>query len=86
VIRVVLILVLILILAAAFWRVVDGVIEVLGGTTKQRRAKAGVPAMRLVRDPVCGTHVSPGAAVTKTMKGATYYFCSERCREEFGRR
>jgi YHS domain-containing protein len=85
VIRAVLIAILILVLASAFWRVVGGIIDALGGTTKQRqqRAKAQSQAMRLVRDPVCGTHVAPDSAVTKTMKGATYYFCSARCRDEF---
>ncbi len=87
-IRAVLVAILILVLAGAFWRLVGGIIDALGGTTRQRqqRAKAQSQAMRLVRDPVCGTFVDPGSAVTKTMKGATYYFCSARCREEFSSR
>ncbi len=84
-IRAVLVAILIVVIAGAFWRLVGGIIDALGGTTKQRqqRAKAQSQAMRLVRDPVCGTHVAPESAVTKTMKGATYYFCSTRCRDEF---
>lgn len=87
-IRAILVAILIVVIAGAFWRVVGGIIDALGGTTKQRqqRAKAQAQAMRLVRDPVCGTFVDPGSAVTKTMKGATYYFCSARCREEFSSR
>jgi YHS domain-containing protein len=43
------------------------------------------PAVKLVRDPVCGTHVTPRANLSITAKGTTYYFCSEQCRDKFQR-
>ncbi len=85
--RFALLAILILVLAWAFWRLMDGVIWALGGTTKQRAAGAARPAaVKLVRDPVCGTFVQPGEAVSLTAKGTTHHFCSTRCREDFARR
>jgi YHS domain-containing protein len=77
--RVLLILILLLIVARVFWRLVDGVIEGVTGQPR-RPAKRGV---RLERDPVCGTFVSPGSALSLTSGGSTRYFCSEKCRNEF---
>jgi YHS domain-containing protein len=77
--RVVLLLILLMIVARIFWRIVDGVIE--GATGQPRRqVKRGV---KLERDPVCGTYVTPGAALSLTTGGTTRYFCSEKCRNEF---
>jgi YHS domain-containing protein len=77
--RALLLLILLVIAARIFWRVVDGVIE--GATGQPRRqVKRGD---KLERDPVCGTYVSPGSALSLTMGGSTRYFCSEKCRNEF---
>ena len=40
-------------------------------------------AVKLARDPVCGTHVSPRSALSISSGGTTYYFCSEECRRKF---
>ena len=40
------------------------------------------PAVKLVRDPVCGTYVSPDSALSDGRN----FFCSEKCRDEFRRR
>ena len=40
-------------------------------------------AVKLVRDPVCGTHLSPKGALTVSSGGTTHYFCSEECRVKF---
>jgi len=80
VIRVLLIGILLLLVARAFWRVMDGVIEAAGGPT---RSKGRAPAVKLVRDPVCGTFVAPGSALSLTSGGSTHYFCSEDCRSKF---
>jgi YHS domain-containing protein len=69
------------VIAWAFWRFVDGVIEAFGGTTRQRRARR-VP-VKLVRDPVCGTWVAPGESLEFRSGGQTHYFCSVDCRESF---
>lgn len=78
--RIILIGLLIIFVAHAFWRLMDGVIEAAGGTT---RSRAKARAVKLVRDPVCGTHVAPGAALSLPGDGVTHYFCSERCRSAF---
>jgi YHS domain-containing protein len=83
VIRYLLIAILILLIARAFWRVIDGIIEAGGGTTRNRRKAA---AVKLVRDPVCGTFVAPSTALSTEAGGTTHYFCSEKCRSEFKHR
>jgi YHS domain-containing protein len=37
----------------------------------------------MTQDPVCGTFVVPGKALSLTAGGATQWFCSERCRSEY---
>lgn len=40
----------------------------------------------MVKDPVCGMQIEEqAAAATRTMGGKTYYFCSNRCTEQFDR-
>jgi YHS domain-containing protein len=81
VIRFLLLAVLFMLIAHTFWRVVDGVIEGAGGG---RRRKRSIPrAVKLVRDPVCGTYVAPRAELSLTSGGETHYFCSEKCRREY---
>ena len=38
----------------------------------------------LVRDPVCGTFVLPSSALTSGSGSNTRYFCSEKCRQDYG--
>lgn len=79
-IRVLLIAILVLLVARAFWRLFDSIMEGAGGTSRTRGQS---PAVKLVRDPVCGTFVSPRNAVSLTARGATHFFCSEQCRTTF---
>jgi YHS domain-containing protein len=37
----------------------------------------------LKKDPVCGTYVSTGASVTRTVNGQLLHFCSKECRDKF---
>jgi uncharacterized protein len=84
VIRVLLLGVLLLLLARAFWRLVDGLIEVSGGLPPGRhRGRAQTAPVTLARDPVCGTHVPTASALSARAGGGTHYFCSERCRAKF---
>ena len=84
--RVILLAVLLLTLAWAFWRMVDGVIETFGGTTdRSKRKRRGGPAVKLARDPVCGTWVSPTNARFLQSGATTHYFCSDDCRKKFQR-
>ena len=80
-IRFLLLAVLFILVARAFWKLVDSVIEGSRGGAGGRRGQA--PAVKLVRDPVCGTYVPPRAALSVTAAGTTHYFCSERCLNEY---
>ena len=79
-IRILLLTILVLLLARAFWRLVDGIMEAAGGTS---RTRARTPGIKLARDPVCGTYVTPGTALSLQTRGQTYHFCSEECRSRF---
>ena len=80
--RYLLILVLITIVARAFWRVVDGVIEGMRGgpAPPGQTPVAGVP---MERDPVCGTFVVRERAVTLEAGDRRVYFCSAVCRDKY---
>lgn len=82
-IRFLLLAILILLIARTFWKVVDGIIDAAGGTTRRTKSSGPVP-VKLVKDPVCGTWVPPGGRLSAVADGSTYYFCSERCRDTFG--
>ena len=41
------------------------------------------PEARLVRDPVCGTHVSAEISYTLEQSGHVIHFCSAECRERY---
>lgn len=77
--RIILLGILLLIAARIFWRVVDAVIQ---GASGQQRPQVR-PGVKLQRDPVCGTYVSPGSSLSLTSGGTTHYFCSEKCRNEY---
>ena len=84
-IRALLVLVLLLALAWAFWRFVDGVIDTFGGLPKDRRRARGRAPVKLVRDPVCGTWIDPAASLALSSRDDTHYFCSAACRDSFQR-
>lgn len=37
----------------------------------------------LKKDPVCGTYVSAGASLTRTVNGQLLHFCSKECRDQY---
>ena len=37
----------------------------------------------LVQDPVCGVYCPKRDALSLNQQGKTYYFCSDKCRQEF---
>lgn len=82
-IRFILLALLLVLIARAFWKVLDSVMAAAGGASRGRRS---APAVRLVRDPVCGTHVPPGSSLSLSAGGTTHYFCSEDCRTQFRKR
>ena len=79
-----LLLVLAIVVARAFWRVVDGVIEGLSGRAS-RSTGGNVPArgVQMVRDPVCGTFVIPDRAVALSDGSSRVFFCSATCRDKY---
>lgn len=76
-----LLLVLSLVAARAFWRLVGGVIDGLGRGPRT----GGVPerGVQMVRDPVCGTYVIPDRAVTLADGSGRMFFCSIDCRDKY---
>lgn len=82
--RFLLLTLLVLLITRAFWRIVGGILETSRGIEPGRGRRAAAP-VKLVRDPVCGTFVSPRTALSATTAGSTHYFCSEQCRAKFGR-
>jgi YHS domain-containing protein len=71
------VIVLLLVIRAA-WRAIGGMMSISAGA--RRTTASGEPrAVKLVRDPVCGTYVSPDSAISDGKE----YFCSEKCRNEY---
>jgi YHS domain-containing protein len=79
--RLLLFIVFAIVIARAFWRMFDGIVEGAGGG----RAKRGVPdrSVAMVRDPVCGTFVLPDGAVTLVRGDERLHFCSHACRDTY---
>ena len=79
-IRLALVLLLFVFIARTFWRAFDGILEGLSGrppgTTPQR-------GTHMVRDPVCGTFILPGQAVTLADGSRRVSFCSTNCRDKY---
>ncbi len=70
-------IVLLLVVRAA-WKLLGGLFTITAGA--RRTTATGEPrAVKLVRDPVCGTYVSPDSAISD----GGNYFCSEKCRDEY---
>ena len=38
---------------------------------------------KLMKDPICGTYVTPNESPSITAGSETFYFCSEDCRDKF---
>ena len=79
--RYVLFLLLALLVARAFWRLVDGILD--GARGQSRGSSVPSKGVSMVRDPVCGTFVLPERAVTLVNGSTTVNFCSEACRDKY---
>jgi YHS domain-containing protein len=79
-IKVILLLILIVLVARTFWRVIDGLIEGISG---RGAANPAGRSTRLVRDPVCGTWVLPKDDLSLTTGRRQVFFCSAACRDHF---
>jgi uncharacterized protein len=81
--RFVLLFLLVMLVLRAAGRLLVGLIE---GATPPGPRRSGPPerGVQMVRDPVCGTFLPPGNAVSLVERGgAVHYFCSDKCREAY---
>jgi YHS domain-containing protein len=87
VLRPLLLLLLVMFFARAVWRLLEGVVRGAIGPqgTPQARREPAPRAVKMARDPVCGTYVVPEKALTLTRGGQPIYFCSEDCRSKYDR-
>jgi YHS domain-containing protein len=79
--RLLLFVVLAIVVARAFWRVFDAILEAASG----RPPKGQVPdrGVQMVRDPVCGTFLIPDRAVMLADGRTRVFFCSDACRDKY---
>jgi YHS domain-containing protein len=87
VLRPILFLLFIMFVARAIWRLLEGVVQGALGPQGTPRAGREQPtrAVKMARDPVCGTYVVPEKALTLTRGGQQIYFCSDECRSKYDR-
>jgi YHS domain-containing protein len=76
--------VLLIVIGRMVWRFVYAIFE--GAGMLKGPGQREPAAVKLVRDPICGVFVVPGKALTSGSGTATRYFCSEKCRDQWGRR
>lgn len=76
-----LLLVLSVLMARAFWRLLDGVIEGLSG--RPRRDNVPARGVQMVRDPVCGIYIVPQRALVLQDGARQVFFCSANCRDKY---
>jgi YHS domain-containing protein len=81
-----LIAVFVLLVIRAFGRLFGGVAQGSRGSRAGAPRGQGPSPVKMTQDPVCGTFVVPGKALSLTAGGATHWFCSERCRAEYAAR
>ena len=80
--RLVLLIVLFIVIARVFWRVVDNIVAAATGQPAGG-SRSPQPGVAMARDPVCGTFVLPERAVSMVDGNARVYFCSAACRETY---
>ena len=80
--RVLLFAILAFVLWRVGWRLVTGIFEGMG----YQPPGGSRSSVGLVRDPVCGAFVVPSKALTSGSGSDMRYFCSEKCRRDYGAR
>jgi uncharacterized protein len=81
--RLALFIVLGIIVARAFWRLVDGIVEGVSGRPKRGPGQEPTRGVQMVRDPVCGTFLLPDHALTIVDGRSRVFFCSGACRDKY---
>ena len=84
-IRALLLFLLLLFVLRAVWRLLGGIVSgaISAGPVPRGTPTAAPVAVKMERDPVCGTYVVPSKAIALAKGRETMYFCSERCRDEW---
>ncbi len=82
-VRLLLLVILFIVIARVFWRVVDNVIEAAGGPARSSHPRVPDAGVHMVRDPICGMFVVPDRALTIADGRSTQYFCSTTCRDKY---
>ena len=81
---------LLIVMALFALRAAARLVRAISAAARPDAGSAGMrprrPPVKMEQDPVCGTFVVPGKALSTTADGATLWFCSEHCRREFARR
>jgi YHS domain-containing protein len=80
-VRYILLLVLLVIVGRAFWKILDGVID--GLRERPGTPRAPTAGVQMERDPICGTFVVRERAVTLAVGQRHLYFCSAGCRDKY---
>jgi YHS domain-containing protein len=80
--RLALLLVLFIVIARSFWRVVDNIVAAASG---QPPASGATPqrGVAMARDPVCGTFVVRERALSIGDGTGRVFFCSSECRDKY---
>jgi YHS domain-containing protein len=81
--RLIIYFVLLVIIGRMVWRFMYSIFEGAGMLKEPRDRERA--AVKLVRDPVCGLFVVPSQALTSGSGTSTRYFCSEKCRQQWGK-
>jgi uncharacterized protein len=81
--RPILFLILAIIVARAFWRLVDGIVAGASGRPPTGSARVSQHGVQMVRDPVCGTFLLPDRAVMLSDGRTRVFFCSDACRDKY---
>jgi YHS domain-containing protein len=80
--RLILFIIFAIVVARAFWRLVDGVVDGISGRPRARTSVQST-GVAMVRDPICGTFVLPDPLRMITDGRTQVFFCSNACREKY---
>jgi YHS domain-containing protein len=81
-VRIILLVILFIFIARAFWRIVDNVIQAASGQPPGTPRRP-VQGSKMVRDPICGTFVLPERSISVADARGRVFFCSEACRDKY---
>lgn len=82
--RILLLFVLVLLALRAVGRFLGGLAQ--GASPAAPGSRPSDSPVKMAKDPVCGTFVVPGKALSATAGGDTVWFCSTECRDAYARR